>query len=325
METSVLACAVAVMSAFVGAFALTFAVAASLRAREASLAAQGAGMSASGLALWRLRNGFVLVEPAATVLLRSRRARSVADELVELCKDRGWTTTANASASIVLVLLAVIGVVAGVVVGSPIAAIAVPLCSSIVLAAVVGNAGEKRREQARDAVPAALESMAACFGSGFTLMQTFQQVSEEVKGPLGEAFARSAHVLEMGGNAQEALGELRSGAYASELAFIAVALDVQHQSGGAMKQVLEAATDTVKGELALRRALRVQTAQAKLSARVVVVMPFVLVAAFSLASPDFLAPFFTSVHGFGLLMLAMFMQALGIFLVRRALSVEGVS
>ena len=54
-------------------------------------------------------------------------------------------------------------------------------------------------------------------------------------------------------------------------------------------QVLEAAADTVKGELALRRALRVQTAQAKLSARVVVVMPFVLVAAFSLASPDFLA------------------------------------
>ena len=325
METRVFACAVALAAAFACAFALTFAITASLRGREASLAAQGTGMSVAGLALWRLRNGFSFAVPVAQRLLGSKKARSVADELVELCRERGWTTTAVASTSVLLVLFAALGAAVGFAVGSPIAAFAVPLCGSLVLAAVVGNAGERRREQARDAVPAALESMAACFGSGFTLMQTFQQVSEEVKGPLGEAFARSAHVMEMGGNAREALEELRSGAYASELAFIAVALDVQHQSGGAMRQVLEAATDTVKGELALRRALRVQTAQAKLSARVVVVMPFVLVAAFSLASPDFLAPFFTSVHGLGLLMLAVFMQALGIFLVRRALSVEGVS
>jgi tight adherence protein B len=129
----------------------------------------------------------------------------------------------------------------------------------------------------------------------------------------------------MGGSAEAALAELRDGAHASELAFVAVALDVQHQSGGAMRQVLDAAADTVKGELALRRSLRVQTAQAKLSARVVVIMPFVLVAAFSLASPDFLSPFFASPAGYALLALALIMQAAGIVLVRRALSVDGVS
>ena len=92
-----------------------------------------------------------------------------------------------------------------------------------------------------------------------------------------------------------------------------------------MKQVLDAATDTVKGELALRRTLRVQTAQAKLSARVVVIMPFVLVAAFSLASPDFLMPFFSGPIGYALLAVAIAMQVVGIVLVRRALAVEGVS
>ena len=92
-----------------------------------------------------------------------------------------------------------------------------------------------------------------------------------------------------------------------------------------MRQVLDAASDTVKGELALRRALRVQTAQAKLSARVVAVMPFILVAAFSLASPDFLSPFFSGPVGYGLLALAITMQVAGIVLVRRALSVDGVS
>ena len=132
-------------------------------------------------------------------------------------------------------------------------------------------------------------------------------------------------MLEMGASAEDALEELRNGSSTSELAFVAVALDVQHQSGGAMGQVLDAATDAVKGELALRRSLRVQTAQAKLSARVVSVMPFVLIAAFSLASPDFLAPFFASPFGYALLALAVIMQVAGILLVRRALTVEGVS
>ena len=80
-----------------------------------------------------------------------------------------------------------------------------------------------------------------------------------------------------------------------------------------------------RGLLALRRSLRVQTAQAKLSARVVAIMPFLLVAAFSLASPDFLSPFFASPLGIGLLTLAIVMQVAGIILVRRALAVDGVS
>ena len=133
------------------------------------------------------------------------------------------------------------------------------------------------------------------------------------------------HVLETGGSAEEALEILRRGVHASELAFIAVALDVQHLAGGSMKQVLDAARDSMKGELALRRSLRVQTAQAKLSARIVVVMPFILVSVFSLASPDFLTPFFSSVFGYALFALAVFMQVAGVVLVHRALSVDGVA
>ena len=102
----------------------------------------------------------------------------------------------------------------------------------------------------------------------------------------------------------------------------ALALDVQHQVGGSMRPVLEAARETVEGELALRRALRVQTAQARLSARVVTVMPFALVAVFSLVSKGFLDPFLQSPLGLGLLGLACAMEVAGVLAVRRMLNVE---
>jgi len=325
MERGVLFAVLSVVTAFVFAASVFWVAGEVLHRRKAVLAAQGEKLSVSSLVLWRLRNGYAFLVPPAQVILKWAKAADVVDEAVYLLDCRGVTSTSESLMTVVIALVAVLGCFVGLVTASPIAAVAVPACVCALMVLAVGNARDKRMEAARDSVPAALESMAACFGSGFTLQQTFQQVAQDVDGPLSETFSRASHVLEMGGGADRALRELRRGTCATELAFVAVALDVQHQSGGAMRQVLQAATETVKGELALRRSLRVQTAQAKLSARVVAVMPFILVSAFSLASPDFLMPFFQSVQGYALLALAILMQVAGIVLVRRALSVEGVS
>jgi len=326
MEARVLLIVLALAGAFGCAVAVVRYAAWSLRRRRAVLAGQMGNTSfAAGVALWRLRNGFKFLRRPSAFLLRIGRLRSVMDDAEEAFGKRGIATTGEALLSVALVVLGVAAVVVGIVTGSAIAAIAVALCLVAAGMMAVSGARDRRLEAARDAVPEALESMSACFGSGFTLLQTMQQVAHDVDGPLGEAFGRSAHILETGGGAQEALNELRTGECAAELAFVAVALDVQHESGGAMRQVLDAAADTVKGELALRRSLRVQTAQAKLSARVVAVMPLILVAAFSLISPDFLSPFFESVFGYVLLGIAIAMQVAGIMLVRRALAVDGVS
>lgn len=325
MGTRMLVFGLASLSALVGAAALANLAAALYRRRKATLNAQGEKMSARALVLWRLRNGYAFLAPVADALLASKRASRAFEDAQRLLEGSGVAATTRSLATVVLAAAFSAALAVGLVTGSPIAALAVSACLCAFFFVAIANMRDKRQEAAQDSVPAALESMAACFASGFTLEQTFQQVAHDIDEPLSSTFARAAHILEMGGGADRALDELKRDSSTSELAFVAVALDVQHQSGGAMRQVLQAATETVKGELALRRSLRVQTAQAKLSARVVVVMPFILVALFSLASPDFLMPFFQSVQGYALLALAVIMQLSGIVLVRRALSVEGVS
>ena len=325
METRVFVGVLAVALAFACLYAGVIVASVSLRRRRAAMAAQGERFSLPGLLGWRLRNGFEFALPAARALLRRPRIAGFADETVMACELRGWAATGESVLSVLLVAVAALALLVGVVMRNAIGAVACVACLVAVLATVVANERDKRNEAVRENIPDALESMGACFGSGFTLLQTFSQVAHEVPGPLGDTFARCAHVMETGGSAEEALVELRRGTYASELAFVAVALDVQHQSGGTIRQVLRAATDAAKDTLSLRRSLRVQTAQAKLSARIVVVMPFILVAAFSLISPDFLTPFFASPFGYAMLGLAALMQAAGIVLVRRALSVDGVA
>lgn len=205
---------------------------------------------------------------------------------------------------------------------SPFAGVAVAVLACAVAVARIHGWRDRQEEALREAVPDALHAMGSCFQAGFSLLQTFQQLAGEIKGPLGKRFAACAHLLETGHGSSEALGALRAGGKRSELAFVAVALDVQHQAGGSMRPVLEAACETVEGELALRRALRVQMAQARLSARVVTVMPFALVAVFSLVSKGFLDPFLQSPLGLGLLGLACAMEVAGVLAVRRMLNVE---
>jgi tight adherence protein B len=150
--------------------------------------------------------------------------------------------------------------------------------------------------------------MSACFRSGYSLLQTFKHLAMEAKGPLCPLFQRAASDLETGRTASDALRHLREESTLREFAFLTAALEIQHQTGGSMQSIIDSACDSVEGELALRRSLRVQTAQAKLSARVVAVMPLILIAAFSLISPDFLSPFFESVFGYVLLGIAIAMQ-----------------
>lgn len=214
--------------------------------------------------------------------------------------------------------LVVVGALAGR------AALGLLLACALVLAvgAWANRAVEMRRERMRDSLPDALQSMSSCFGAGFTLLQTFSHLARELKGPLAEHFAQAESALRTGSAPTHALALMREQGGVEELSFVSVALSVQHQTGGSMQRVLDATRDSLKEELELKRSLRVQTAQAKLSARVVVGVTIGLVAAMMLLSKDFLDPFFASSTGMALLAVAVGMQVAGVALVRSLLNVK---
>lgn len=241
---------------------------------------------------------------------------------VRMLEERGMSFTKEGLASSVVAAAAAAGVVCLAVSGSPAFGATAAVLAVVGSCGYAKNAAEKRNLSMREEVPEALRSMSTCFRSGLSLMQTLHQTAKETGGALGGLFSVAERRLRLGSTSAEALAVMRGNPAVPELAFVAVALDVQHQSGGSVAPVLEAARDSVNSELDLMRSLRVQTAQAKLSASIVTVMPFVLVALFSFMSPDFLAPFFGSLMGMALLALALVMQLSGVMVVRHMLNVN---
>ena len=205
---------------------------------------------------------------------------------------------------------------------SMVCGIALGVCLWLSIGLWAGHRCDLEREQLREAIPEALQSMKACFQVGYTLMQTISELRHSLSGPLGELFHEVEGVLKTGGNPEDALAVLKNKTDEPELVFLATALEIQHKTGSSMQQVLEITRQSVSDEIELKRTLKTQTAQAKLSAQIVTIMPFALIGIFSLVSPGFLDPFFESMLGICLLLVALGMQLLGISLVRRLLKVE---
>ena len=247
-------------------------------------------------------------------LLSVPKVAGLAGDAQAALQGRGVVCTPRSLCSLAVAAAAALAVCVGLVSASPFAGVAVAVLACAVAVARIHGWRERQEEALREAVPDALHAMGSCFQAGFSLLQTFQQLAGEIN--WGKRFCPHLPRRAM------ARARFWSCARAEKVAFVAVALDVQHQAGGSMRPVLEAARETVEGELALRRALRVQTAQARLSARVVTVMPFALVAVFSLVSKGFLDPFLQSPLGLGLLGLACAMEVAGVLAVRRMLNVE---
>lgn len=236
------------------------------------------------------------------------------------CKNVSSDKVSALSATVVLSFGA--GLIVGLLFASVIAGFAVVLLLAVIFVTTLKSFIDKRNDELRDSVPDALRSMGSCFQSGYTLLQTFEFLAKESEGEIKFLFEKCSNILKTGGTIPEALEQLKGNESAPELAFVAVALDVQHQSGGSMGPVIDAARDMVESRLDLLQKLKVQTAQAKLSARVVTILPFALIACFSIISPNFLAPFFSSVLGIVVLCVAAIMQIAGVICVRKMLDVK---
>lgn len=207
--------------------------------------------------------------------------------------------------------------------GSPVFGVAIACLVFIGFLSIAKNRFAKRNISMREEIPETLRNLAMSFRSGHSLPQVLSDSSFECKGYLSHLFSVASNRIEMGATLEEALSVMKGNSRVPELSFVAVALDIQHQSGGGIALVLESAMDSIEGELKLARSLRVQTAQARLSASIVTIMPFVLIALFSLFSPDFLSPFFASMLGIAVLVIALIMQLTGVLIVRKMLNVGG--
>jgi tight adherence protein B len=276
----------------------------------------------SGLFAGLSRNGIAALRPLARLLLRVPWVAERCAICVKALGTCGFVMGPEKLCECLTMLFVLTAAAAYLLTGMPLAA----LCAAVLMAAFLFGRADKAlaKWEGRlvEQIPDALRSLGICFNAGYSLQQAFEQTAQDTPDPLGAELRQASFDVCAGRSIEEALAALEGRTKATDLRFAIVALEIQHRTGGSLQELLENTADAVLASADLRRQLAVQTAQARLSAKVVTILPLVLVAALSLAMEGYLQTFFSSPEGLTLLFVALGMEAAGVFAVRRILGVD---
>jgi len=218
------------------------------------------------------------------------------------------------------VLLGLLATAIGV--GSIFALIALLLGASLPVA-FVWHKGHRRLVAFENQLPDLLIGVAASLKAGHSFKQALQGIVDEGVEPAGKEFKRVLTETRLGRPLDDALADMAERVGSPNLSFIVTAVAVQSQVGGSLASLFDMVADTVRNRQQFARKIKALTAMGRMSAYVLVGLPFFLCGALTLLNPGYMAPLFQTPSGHKMIIVSLVMMGIGSLLLKKIVSFKG--
>ncbi len=191
------------------------------------------------------------------------------------------------------VVLGALGLLLGGVLATVLLALAAPLSARLVI-----RVRTARRQAAfADQLDDSLQLMASSLRAGHSLLRAVDAVSTEAAAPTSEEFARIVNETRVGRDLGDALDEVAERTGSDDFRWVAQAIGIHREVGGNLAEVLDTVGHTIRERNAIRRQVKALSAEGKLSAVVLMALPFGIVAFLGVTNPAYLSGFTESPVG----------------------------
>jgi tight adherence protein B len=146
---------------------------------------------------------------------------------------------------------------------------------------------QKRMAEFTEQLPDALDVVVRGVRVGYPLPTALNLVSRELPDPIGAEFAMTSDEISFGQDVRTSVENLYSRIGHEDLQFFVVAINVQNQTGGNLADVLSRLSRLLRTRSKLRLKIRSLSAEGRISAVVLSLMPFILFGGISLISPSY--------------------------------------
>jgi tight adherence protein B len=153
--------------------------------------------------------------------------------------------------------------------------------------------------------------MAGSLRAGHSLLRAVDSVAHEADAPTSEEFSRIVNETRVGRDLNDALDEVAERMGSDDFTWVAQAIAIHREVGGNLAEVLDAVGHTIRERNAIRRQVKALSAEGKLSAIVLMALPFGVTAFISMSNPAYIAKFTQSVTGYAMLAAAVVMLLVG--------------
>ena len=204
---------------------------------------------------------------------------------------KNWTVTQYMFASMALFVIVTGGMLA-VRAPLPLAGLVGLMMSLGIPYLVVGRAIKKRITQFNARFPDAIDLLVRGLKSGLPVTETFQVVSHELPGPVGEEFKGVVERIRIGNTMEAALQESAVMLGTPEFQFFCITIQIQRETGGNLAETLANLSDVLRKRAQMKLKIRAMSSEAKASAYIVGALPFFVFGVVWSMNPSYLQGFF---------------------------------
>ncbi|WP_377701434.1 type II secretion system F family protein [Pseudoduganella sp. UC29_71] len=216
----------------------------------------------------------------------------------------------------------------------PVAGAALWLGLPLMLALAAGAAGcllplqyvarrkRRRLQQIDQQLPDALDLIGRALRAGHAFPTALNMVGNEMRDPIAGEFATAFDEVNFGIAMQDALMNLATRVPSTDLRYFVIAVTIQRETGGNLAELLDNISNIIRERIKLLGQVRVLSAEGRMSAWVLGLLPFGAAAMIQVANPAFLNVLFTDPAGRMMLGFAGGQMLLGFFVMRKMIHIR---
>jgi tight adherence protein B len=226
-----------------------------------------------------------------------------------------------------LVLLSLaLGVTASIVSWSyfrtPVAAISAALLATYLPFMKINLDRVKRMQAFEEQLPDAIDTMKRALKAGHPLGATLKLVADEMDDPVAGEFELTFGDINYGNDVRRAMLGLLSRMPSVTVMALVTSILVQKETGGNLAEILEKISEVIRGRFRFQRKVQTYSAEGRMSAWVLLMVPLVLFVTLWFTTPDYLPVMLDDPRGQRMLMYGGVFGVVGIFWFRKILRIE---
>ena len=134
----------------------------------------------------------------------------------------------------------------------------------------------KRQTAFADQLPDVLQLVTTALRSGYGITQALDSVAEDAEEPACSEFAHVLVEARMGRDLSDSMRALAQRMASTDLEWVVSAIDINRETGGNLSEILQTVSTTIRDRQQMARHVRTLTAEGRLSARILTLLPFLM-------------------------------------------------
>ncbi len=171
-------------------------------------------------------------------------------------------------------------------------------------------------------LPEALELVARALRAGHAFSVGLKMVGEEASDPIGKEFRRVFDEVSMGVALQQALDNMTHRVESVDLRFFTTSVLVQRETGGNLAEIIDSLAGLIRQRFELQLKVKALSAEGRISAIILLGLPFVVGALLFKTSPDYMGLLFTDPIGRNLATVGSIMMVVGAVMMKRMVNIK---